>query len=75
MFPINKKNTLDDKEKLDWRELQDHYADQIIDLITQSYILYLKQIILIKTSLTPIDYELKPFISIRETLNCGSLLP
>ena len=61
MFPI-KKNTLGDKEKLDWRELQDHYADQIIDMITQSYILYLKQIILIKTSLSSIDYELKPFI-------------
>jgi beta-carotene ketolase (CrtO type) len=35
----------------------------------------LKQIILKKASLSPIDYESKPSMSIRGTLDCGSQLP
>jgi phytoene dehydrogenase-like protein len=70
-----KNNTLDNIKELEWSEPRGPFADRIIDMITQDYIPNLKQIIINKTSLLPIDYESKPTTSIRGTLACGSLLP
>ena len=70
-----KNNTIDNIKELGWTKLRDPFADRIVDMITQDYIPNLKQIIIRKTSLSPIDYEKKPSASIRGTLACGSKLP
>ena len=44
-------------------------------MLTEYYIPNLKDIILKKTALAPIDYENKPSTSIRGTLACGDCYP
>ena len=61
--------------KIKWPDIKDQYSNDIIDIITDSYIPNLQNIILKNVSYSPVDYERRPRTSVRGTLSCGALLP
>jgi len=62
-------------EKLDWTSIKELYSNEIIDMVSENYITNLKDILLKKISLTPLDYEKRPTTSVKGTLSCGSMIP
>jgi len=60
----------------DWSEyIKEHYADYLINMITQKYMPNLKKIMIKKVVFSPIDFETRPSTSVRGTLACGALVP
>ena len=72
-FGTNYKDYNSNPVKIKWSDIKQWYADQIIDNITYSYILNLKDIVIKKVSYSPIDYEKRPTTCIRGTLSCGAV--
>ncbi|MDQ4074289.1 MAG: NAD(P)/FAD-dependent oxidoreductase [Thermoproteota archaeon] len=70
-----KNHTTKEGKSTQWEEIKEQYADSIVEMVTKDYIPNLKEEIIKKTILSPIDYEKRPSTSIKGTLSCGSLLP
>ena len=74
-FGTNYKDNNSNPVKIKWSDIKEWYANQIVDNITHSYILNLKDIVIKKVSYSPIDYERRPTTCIRGTLSCGAVFP
>ena len=61
--------------KIKWPNIQEQYSNHIIDIIADSYILNLKDIILKEVSYSPVDYEKRLATCVKGTLSCGAVLP
>lgn len=63
------------KNKKNWEQIKEQYADHLIDLITTNYIPHLRESILKRVALSPIDLEKKIISAVQGTLGQGAFLP
>lgn len=54
---------------------KEEYGDQLINMISKRYIPNLREIMIKRIVLSPVDFETRPSTSIRGTLACGAMVP